>query len=474
MKDRKLKNLPRALRRPVWWIALGALILLGGAGVWYALGMPGLKTASAATGPDYQTAVVRTGSLRISATGSATLISQETVDLSFPISGTVSELDVKVGDDVKAGQVLARLGSAEQLEAQVASAQLANLEAQQALKSLQSNSSVALAEAYQAYVTAQESYATAAASSVRTAYARCSESVRQQKTRILADTKERLDKLSVYDTGSDAWIDAKNNYDTALANYTYCMAYTDAEKTELSAEAQLARDQLTQAENTYNTLKASSGVDPDALAKAELSAKEAAANLASAQKSLDGITLTAPIDGKVTYVAANAGAIVGTDKYITVTDFNQPAVQVYVDDTDMDKLKVGNQAEITFDAAPDRIFTGTVTMVYPELVTSGNSSAAEGIILLDEESAALVKNYPLGLSATAEVIASQASNVTLAAVEAVRSLGDGQYGVFVVGTDGTLTFKPVEVGLQDATFAEIKSGLNAGEVVTTGKVPTSK
>ena len=57
------------------------------------------------------------------------------------------------------------------------------------------------------------------------------------------------------------------------------------------------------------------------------------------------------------------------------------------------------------------------------------------------------------------------------AVEALRQLDEGEYAVFVI-VDGQPRLQQVEVGLQDYTYAEIKSGLEQGDVVTTGIVET--
>jgi multidrug efflux pump subunit AcrA (membrane-fusion protein) len=58
--------------------------------------------------------------------------------------------------------------------------------------------------------------------------------------------------------------------------------------------------------------------------------------------------------------------------------------------------------------------------------------------------------------------------------EALKSLGDKQYAVFVVGNDGTLRLTPVQIGIADATYTQVTSGLKAGEVVSTGVTQTTK
>ena len=77
----------------------------------------------------------------------------------------------------------------------------------------------------------------------------------------------------------------------------------------------------------------------------------------------------------------------------------------------------------------------------------------------------------LGMNAAVDVIGGRAEDVALVPVEALRELSPDEYAVFVM-EDGELKLRPVEVGLMDFTFAEIKSGLEIGEVVTTGIVET--
>jgi multidrug efflux pump subunit AcrA (membrane-fusion protein) len=75
------------------------------------------------------------------------------------------------------------------------------------------------------------------------------------------------------------------------------------------------------------------------------------------------------------------------------------------------------------------------------------------------------------MNASVDVIAGSAENAVLVPVEALRELAPGSYAVFVV-ENGTPKLRTVTVGLQDVTFAQITSGLEAGEVVSTGIVET--
>jgi multidrug efflux pump subunit AcrA (membrane-fusion protein) len=152
---------------------------------------------------------------------------------------------------------------------------------------------------------------------------------------------------------------------------------------------------------------------------------------------------------------------------ITVADLTQPyTIDAYFDAEDWSKVQVGYETEVVFDILPDDIFTGKVTLVYPELDTSSNSSLVHAIVKLG---GTIDASLPGGTSAAVDVIGGKAEDAVLVPVEALRDIGDGKYTVFVM-QNGTPKLRTVEVGLQDITYAEIKSGLEAGETVTTGIV----
>lgn len=469
MKGKK----PVSSKKKTWLvrgIAIGlVLVLAGGGAAWYFFGRSSSAQAQSATDA-LHTTTVRQGDLQISASGSGTLTANQTVDLRFSTNGTVVELNVKNGDTVKKGDVLARLGNDGDLEAGVASAQLALLQAQKTLADLQANSSLALAQAYQNWIKAQSMLTTAQTASERTAYARCSQEVTTRDKAALDQATQKLQEITQKDNGSVAWTNAKGTYDTALANYTYCASYTATEKTSAQAALDIAQVNLQQTETQYNTLKAASGIDPNELALDEAKVKEAQTRLTQAQENLDGATLTAPMDGKVVYMAAGVGSIVDTSTFITLADVSKAIVTVSVDETDLDKLVPGNAATVTFDALPDQTFNGTVTQADAQLTTSGQYRVAKGLITLDANATKTTQKLPLGLNATITVISKQAKNALLVPISALKDLGGQQYAVMVVGNDGQMKLQLVTIGIQDDTTVEITSGLKRGDVVSTGTV----
>jgi multidrug efflux pump subunit AcrA (membrane-fusion protein) len=183
--------------------------------------------------------------------------------------------------------------------------------------------------------------------------------------------------------------------------------------------------------------------------------------------------LKAPFAGVVMSMAGQAGDTAGTSTFITIADLAHPQVSFYIDETDMDKLALGEETQVVFDAIPNKTFTGKVVRIYPNLVTVSNYQAIQALTQLDLSAEATPLTLPVGLNGSVKVIGAKAENVLLVPVEALRDLGNGSYSVFVV-KNGQPQLKVVTVGLMDAANAEIKTGVNLGDVVTTGVLGTKQ
>lgn len=207
----------------------------------------------------------------------------------------------------------------------------------------------------------------------------------------------------------------------------------------------------------------------DASSDALIQLQQAGRDLQNAQDVLDGTKVFAPISGTIMEVNTSVGDTVGTDTVIVLADLSRPYLEIYLDETDWDKVAVGNEADVTFDNLPDQVFTGKVTDVDRQLTTSFNSKAVRAEISLD--SAFNGVSLPIGASAAVDVISQQVQNAVLIPVEALHEISPGKYAVFVV-EDGKPNLRVIEVGLQDQLYAEVKSGLSPGEVVTTGTMKT--
>jgi HlyD family secretion protein len=516
-------------------LMLGAL----GAGGYYWF------TANAATDETeteaaLQTAVARRGDLIIYASASGEVVASTEVTLGFEEYGTLSELLVELGDDVRAGEVLGRLetdDTAEAIAAEVAQAQLAVLEDQKELDDLHKNadkdaalalldveqkqqaldnllhSDTTQAQAWEALIAAQEgvkdsqtanyiSQSTASQANIDAAWAQV---ILSQEA--LEKAQENFDPHA-HKAASDltkanfqAQLSAaQGEYDAAVRNYN-AMTSTGSELDQSSAAAELATAQaaLADAERAWERAKGGpsdgeialaeaelalaaaewerlrNGADPEDIALAEAELANAQANLYLALEKQAILDLVSPIDGTIVDISAEVGETLNDEtKFITVADLNQPRLEVYLDETDIMNVAVGYEVEVVFDAFPDEIFDGTVIEVDPSLYESGNITTIKTLVELNVESFSKPIDLPIGLNAAVDVIGGRAENGVLVPVEALRELGDGEYAVFVVGDDGEPRLRMVEVGIMDFTSAEIISGLEAGEEVTTGIVETSQ
>jgi multidrug efflux pump subunit AcrA (membrane-fusion protein) len=122
---------------------------------------------------------------------------------------------------------------------------------------------------------------------------------------------------------------------------------------------------------------------------------------------------------------------------------------------------------ISFDSIPERTFEGDVSEITPQLVTANGTSAIQAVVTLAPVTLSNQQSLPIGLNASAEVICGEANNVLVIPVEALHKLSDGTTAVFVLAADGKPEQRLVETGLQDYTNVEIRSGLQAGELVIT-------
>jgi len=316
----------------------------------------------------------------------------------------------------------------------------------------------------------------------------------------------RLQQISYNATMSSTLIvsslpDAQENYAARLEDYNYWLNqynegkaaywYVDqaqqrledarlalirmqqqVDQTVQSASNSLAAavDQYNQALASLRTLQA--GADPLTVESLQLQVQTAELALTQAQENLAHATLVAPFDGVVTAVAIEEGAAVGgSTAAITLADMDPPLVEFWVEEADMASAVVGNPVSVVFEALPDLTYSGRIIRVEPTLVTVGNTTAVQ--IWATVDTSAHPERLFAGMNAEVEITYGEARGALLVPVGALRTLGSGQYAVFVVNADGQLELRPVEVGLQDYVNAQILSGLSLGEVVSVATEDTA-
>ncbi len=488
---------------------LALVLLLGAGGLAYAFQVRQAALA-AAEEPAFQTATARRGDLVISASGSGLLTAAEEFELGFGSPGRVTAVFVKPGDQVAAGTLLAQLDSQD--------AQRSYEQARQDYEALTSPAAIAAAQEQVAQAQANLDsawYELEYLISPQVLYwemqvEEAKQARKQAKAALEANPSSQeaqgtLEKAKAYlDFAEDKLAEAWQLYYEEYVPETFHIVKEVGEKdiydapTELQISAaraaiQEAEKQLAESKLLYEVLTGSP-IPEDAATDAVLQLERARRTLEEAQTALDGAKIYAPISGTILSVDISVGNLVGrsnasdtkagagsdeeaeeetgttTETAIVMADLSKLVVEVYLDEADWELVAVGERAEITFDALPERIFTGTVIQLDEELYQSGNASVIRGTVQLDSGMDEL--NLPVGASATVDVIHAQVEDAVIIPVEALHEASPGQYAVFVVEGE-KLRLRVIEVGLRDQLYAEVKSGLQAGDVVSTGLAATN-
>jgi HlyD family secretion protein len=462
------------------WIILSLAVLivaLGGAAYYY------VTTHTSTHEETVETSTIGTGDIILSATGLGTLVSKDEVSFGFKKGGTVSEVLVGLGDQVEAGQVLARLeNSTLNLKYKQAEAELASLsspaqiaKAEQAVQDAELSFATARNDlqyligpdmliAEEQVASAQQDLQTAKAALVQDA----SDANKQKDSEAEVNLKKAQDNLSY------AYYNYSNTY--TLDTFTYpirndkgvtirrdLIAPTDAELLAARAAYELAAANVADARNYLDVLN---GVkETDAVpASSVTSITEAKAAYDTAKANLDATELIAPISGTITSIDLTAGNKAGTTSVLTISDLNQPyLIDASLDETDWDKAKVGFKASVTFDLLPNDAYSGKIVQVYPKLDDSSGTSMVHILVQLDET---VKKDLPLGSTASVDVTGGEALGAVLVPTSALKEVESGKYVVYVM-KNGSPVEQSVEIGLQDILYAEVKSGLNKGDVILT-------
>jgi multidrug resistance efflux pump len=499
----------KRLRSRTFLIALAIVIVAGAAsGAWYYRSV--YQAGAQANTEQLQTATVDTGSIILSASGTGSLISNSERQLGFDGSGTLTELDASVGDQVTAGQVLAKIDpTSAQQQLEQAQLNLASLTGPEALATAQQ----ALANAQKALSSAQYSYSVAQEGNRASSTTVAAQEAKVLLAKQVLDTAKRRSNGQAPDSSRTAenvinLNNAQIAYDSAVRTLNwYTGKPTAADQALLQSNIDLAQAQVNSDQALVDTLTGkTTAADASAPVNADLlKLRQAQLDVQTAQTALDDTVLKSPISGTVLSVDATVGQSVGSSSVITVADLSHPGLQVNFDETDLAQVQIGNTVNVTFDAYPNQTFSGKITQVEPQLVTVEGVQTVQAVVVLDSGSAgsspsaqsgpaasssstvatsadpagtptpaATPTNSPqlfLGLNATVQVISAEARNVLLVPIEAVHELSAGSYGVFVM-VDGQPQLRVVQVGLESLTSAEITSGLQRGDVVTTGVVQT--
>jgi len=465
------------------WIVL-AIVVLASAGGYAYYQMEYLPSQEQGEEPGLQTATVRRGDIVLYASGSGTLIAASEASFGFGTSGQVKDVFVSVGDVVEAGQLLAELdNTVQEIQYTQAKRELAEMTSAYAIASAEQALADALLEVDSAYshlaylISPDVLYWEVEIDKLEVELAEArQEAETSPSAEANAKVQELEAKLDLYqDILEGDLIYYEEQY--LPANFTikdrstgekYVSVPSEASIAQARAEYDLAKATVVEAEYYLAALKGEE-IPEEATGSNLTQLENAQLSLQNAEENLNGTKLIAPISGTIMSLDFVVGDTVETSAVVTIADLSQPYLEVFLDETDWGNIAVGYESEVIFDALPDDVFTGKVTQVDPGLYTSGNTSVVRGIVLLDMTQSEL--SLPIGTAAAVDIIGGSTENAVLVPLDALRETSPGSYAVFIIEDDEP-KLRMIEVGLQDLFYAEVLSGLEPGEVVSTGLVET--
>ena len=196
-----------------------------------------------------------------------------------------------------------------------------------------------------------------------------------------------------------------------------------------------------------------------------LSVKMLELQLDQAEAELAKAVITASFDGVVADIYIKEGQqLSATSPAIYLIDPSEIKLSGVIDEMDVSKVKLGQEATITLDALPDKEVKGRVTFISPASTAQAGVVFYKTTITLENPDEELKD----GMSANAEIVIEEHDGVLLIPNRAVQ--GSLEKPWVEVVTEGQVEERQVSIGLSDGRYTEILSGLEEGEEVVLPQV----
>ncbi len=323
-------------RKILYWVA-GVLIVVLIAGFAYTrLNRPRFRSFRTGTNASAQVTTSKVVSLdftqNVQASGS--LEAQPSASLAWNTSGVVDTVNVKAGDQVKAGEVLMKLKTST-VDPSIISAQSDLLTAQKSLQDTLNSSATNLAQAAVDLKTAQDAYDKA---QTYLNYLQGNDKIPQTNVNAYTETK------------SNSWI---YTYKTKLFKGPAPQEWIVNAQNDLA----LKKAKLDDAQRTYDYYKSGQN---------SLEVTAAQAKVDAAQATVDTMSIIAPFDGEVLYTSSQPGDVVASGAAAAdIANMNQLYIDALVDETDIASVQLGAPITATLDAVPGLQLTGKVAAINP-------------------------------------------------------------------------------------------------------------
>lgn len=252
----------------------------------------------------------------------------------------------------------------------------------------------------------------------------------------------------------------------------------------------LARQKLDEMQSQKDATELQIQSEEKSLEVANYSLKAQEAQIEEAKEALEYTTIRSPIDGVITRINAEVGEMVMTGTMnnpgtviMIVADLSKMLLVAQVDEVDVGKISVGQQANVRVKAYWDQVYQGVVdNIAMTNDRTQNNTKYYRAEILMQGD----VSKLYTGLTADVDIITQKHTGVIKVSSQAVMSrkvddiplsIRDKNPNIDLNKNDAIVVFRlidgkavitPVTIGPSDLTHIIIRSGLNAGEKVVIG------
>jgi RND family efflux transporter MFP subunit len=425
-------------------------------------------------GSQQQQVQVTKGDLVIRVNGSGTIGVDSDSKPSFGSGGKIAKLNVKEGDLVAKGSVLAKLET-DALELALSQAKVAQSAAQLSLTTAQSS----LTQANIALTLAQFNL---------------------DRTQIVSDILDEITdaQLELKIAQMQAEEDRKYGNSEAgpywafrIAQLQYAVYEKQMKLVDLLGKAEYSGEYLYLSGQKYDRLAVEDArikqlqftSAQQTVQQAEqnvelqkLSLDQAAKAITMAQKNLNDATIISPIDGTAVTVNVKEGELVSaadiTRVPVYIADFRTFRISAQIDEIDIASVKIGQKVIIKLDAVAETQYEGKVISISLSPIANPQNTG----LVVYEVKVGFVSGIPtdakLGMSATVDIILNERSGVLLIPARAIKINAQGQSVVDVL-VNNTAESRQVQLGVTDGINTEIISGLKADDVVVVNKPSTS-
>lgn len=344
-----------------------------------------------------------------------TVHSNETRTVIARVSGEVIELTVDIGDEVKEGDVLARIDDD--------SIRLAILEQKNRLNT-STNQVNSLKNQKNNLAAGNDTNLLSLSNNMNNA-----EIMFQNATEIYENNGHLYDTGAISKSELESSLDNKNKL---YNDYLWAKARYDTESLATS-------DDLSELENSIRL--------------AQESVEIARAKLNDLYADLKDTEITSPLSGTVTALVIKEGDYLPPNmKILEIKDLTSLEIETNISEYEIDQIILDQEVRITLMGNREKVYSGTVAKIFPTAEIAGDEVTIPIIVeVLDED-----RNLLPNLTTSLEIIIASKENALVIPYEALIRLPGGRHAIMIAGEEDEKKILPVETGVRGDLFVEIK------------------